>query len=141
MEVPLLIDPGGNVNPVEHIEFVYTNLIPVAPKYWYAMPRAGSIQGLYSIDVCGLNRQDLLEMRQIYYDNTILPQINALKHEILLFRPEDLSRQFDRAIAMLFPTNQFVAFTYDAFRASISSDEIFLIIGKKWPDPEKICNL
>lgn len=139
-EKPLLIDPGGAVNPVEHIIFSEFSLFAGGPKNWYATPRNGSIRGLYTIEVCGLNRQDLLEVRNLYFKNYILPQIQAIKYEIDNGRVDDVVRQYRRALAMLEPSNQFVGLSYDAFCASISSFDLNNMVGKGWPTPGEVCN-
>ena len=61
-EMPLLIDPSSTVNPVEHIQYCYYAKAGEV-GYWWAEPRNGSLLGLYTIDVCDLNRKSLREMR------------------------------------------------------------------------------
>lgn len=89
-EVPLLIDPVGAINPVEHIQFMpmpgFTNLVDrdllvreVEVVRWFAVPRRGSKYGRYTIEVVDLNRMELLELRSDYFRTSIWPLVLDLQ--------------------------------------------------------------
>jgi uncharacterized protein (TIGR02646 family) len=140
-EIPLLIDPADSVNPVEHITFSYQIMVVGAPKQWWALPRDGSVFGLHTIDVCDLNRHDLLEVRKYYFCTVVKPQIDAMNRELANGRPLELAIEFRRALSMIRPYNQFSAFTYDAFRAAVADRLLYSAIGEHWPQPVDVGRL
>lgn len=138
-EIPLLIDPSSTTNPVEHIEFVRDAPAKASiPAYWRARPRQNSLFGSITIEVCGLNRHDLLEIREDYYATIVKPQAEVLNRAI---QSQDASRsteEFYRAMALLSPRNCFVGLTYDALRALVPDASIRPLIGTAWPTPREI---
>ncbi len=140
MEHPLLLDPGSLVNPVEHIEYVEESIGKTGTStYWWARPRALSIYGNQTIEVCGLNHSDLRDLRNDYYRTVISRQIRALTDALDESRLVSIQREFDRAIALLEPESIFVGFTYDALRASIPDSRLKKFKGLRWPLPSQVC--
>jgi len=137
-ELPLLLDPGSAINPVEHIEFVLRSITPTGPKYWWARPRNGSIHGNMTIDICGLNRSDLLEVRKDYFNSVVAPQISALNTAIDDAQSATVQRELRRAEGMLTPGNAHVGLTYDALVASVPNQKLISIIGVGWPTPMNV---
>ncbi len=139
-EIPLLIDPSSATNPVEHIEFVKRAAGPTgSPKQWWARPRNGSAMGSYTISVFRLNNSEYLELRDLYYKNVIEPQIRALKNTLApTFEAARFNYEFDRALAMLRPQNEYVALTYDALCAELPNTLIERQAKVVWPRPADI---
>ena len=138
-ERPLLLDPGAIINPVEHIEFVLTQLGPAgSPEYWWARPRNGSSFGDMTIKVCNLNHVELRELRSDHFDTTISPQVNALKVALATAQPTVIQQQLDRALQMLNAKNPYVALTYDALRSNIPDADLQNAAHKSWPSPSQV---
>lgn len=138
-EIPLLIDPCSAVNPVEHIEFVYQSIGPAStPSTWWARPRNGSIIGNETINVCGLNRADLREIREDHYSTVILKHSYAIESAIIEADTPRIQREFNRAIELLNPRNVHVGLTYDAFRHTIPDTKLIASMGIGWPAPNLI---
>jgi hypothetical protein len=138
-ESPLLIDPASGTNPVEHIEFVQKPIAPGGRTYWLAEPRGGSELGNYTIDVCGLNRGPLRELRNTYFRNHINPHIEVLDREL---KGNDLARAkqaFSRALDMMRPRFEFAALTYDAFRGRFDEKILMEKIQLAFPSPARAC--
>jgi hypothetical protein len=138
-EVPLLLNPGSSINPVEHIIFIQdpisaTNCEP----HWRAHARNNSNFGGKTIAVCKLNCQDLLELRSIHIALIITPQVVALKAALAANQINLIQAAFDRAIAMLTPRNEYVALSYDAFRHFIPDAQLQATIQKSWPTPDQV---
>ncbi|QHH97795.1 hypothetical protein [Acinetobacter dispersus] len=132
-EVPLLIDPSSSINPVEHIMFVFEN------QGWWAKERNRSIEGQKSIQIYGLNHQDLRELRKDHYETILTPQVNAIN---IAIRDNDLvalKKEYQRALDMLTPKNTFVCFNYSVFSQEINNlENISDLIQLSWPFPHQI---
>lgn len=138
-ENPLLIDPASLINPVEHIEFVYEKIDKFSlSRNWWARPRNGSVCGNSTIEVCGLNRSELRELREDHYFTVILPQVRALEAAIHEFDIPRLTHEFKRAIALLSPRNDYVGLNFDALRQSIPDKNLISILGVGWPTPDRV---
>lgn len=134
-EHALLIDPGGSVNPVEHIRFVFVQVGPAgSPKFWLARPRNSSLLGSWTINVCGLNEGELLELRGDHVERAVRPQAEAIIEAIVAADLGRIDREFERALSMLAPTAPYVALTYDAFLHFLP-DTAMGPWGKGWPSP------
>ena len=132
-EIPLIIDPASSTNPVEHIQFVYEK------NYWWARPRNGSLIGYKSIEIYGLNDNDLRELRKDHYETTLKKQIDALNNAVTLNNTDILLNEFNRALAMLEPQNLYVGFSYDALTSKINNlKKITSLLKKNWPTPSEI---
>jgi uncharacterized protein (TIGR02646 family) len=138
-ESPLLIDPSAFINPVEHIEFVYERVVRAGrPRHWWARPRNGSLLGNETIKVCGLNDDDLVELREDHYSTIVLPHCQAIELAISAKDSNALKKEFDRALGLLKPRCTYVGLTYDAFRHSIPNAKLTAILGVRWPEANLI---
>lgn len=137
-EHPLLINPGEVVNPVEHIEFVYKVIGRGASRNWWARPRNGSSLGNKTIEVCGLNRSELRELREDHYSLVVIPHVSAIKSAIKSTDVTRLINEFQRAKDLLQARNAFVGLTYDALRADVPEASLRGLIGTGWPLPSLI---
>lgn len=138
-ERPLLIDPGSTVNPVEHIEFIYTTVGPPGtPMQWWARPRNGSLLGNFTIDICGLNRGELRELREDYYTAVVIPHAHAINAAVTSADIPRLTQEFQRALDLIKPRSTFVGLTYDALRVDAPDAGIRNLIGIGWPFPNQI---
>jgi hypothetical protein len=138
-EKPLLINPAETVNPVEHIEFVHLSLVRGSPiRTWWAIPRSGSVFGSRTIEVCGLNRSELRELREDHFEMIVTPQFRAIDSAINAMDKLGVIREFDRALGLLEPRNAHVGLSYDALRHLIPDARLKKIIGTGWPKPKLI---
>ncbi|MBK9441880.1 MAG: hypothetical protein IPN53_11440 [Comamonadaceae bacterium] len=89
-ELPLLLDPGSAINPVEHIEYTESAIgRNGGPTHWWARPRNASIYGVKTIEVCELNRLELRELRNDHFRSTLAPQVEALNNSFRAHRLEN----------------------------------------------------
>jgi len=130
-EQPLLLDPAGKINPVQHIQF------KLLQKQWYARPRNGSVLGSWTINICKLNAQDLLELRLEHVEGVVVDAASEINDAIAANDRPRISRAFRRATAMLNPASAFVGLTYDAFRHYVSSATLARA-GVTWPQPSDV---
>lgn len=138
-ELPLLLDPGSSVNPVEHIEFVRQPATASAePRHWWARPRNGSRPGSFTIDVCDLNRSELRELRNDHFETVLAPQILALEGALATASYRAVARELRRALNLLEPRNAYVGFTYDALRACVPEASLFAAVQAGWPRPDEV---
>jgi hypothetical protein len=138
-EDPYLLDPGGYKNPVEHIQFVKSRSNSNHRSFnWYAHPRGKSELGEKSIDVCRLNRSDLLDLRNDHYQQTLTHQISAILSAITSKNERLLRNEFMRAKSMISRRSVYSAFSYDAMRDSVPDSELQPILGEGWPSPSDI---
>lgn len=138
-EYPLLLDPGSIINPVEHIEYTEITIGKNgSTTQWWARPRNASIYGGKTIEVCKLNRQELLELRNDYFCGTVRPQIEIMNDLIINLQIQALRHEFKRACQLLEPRNPYVGFTYDALRKKIPDARLFDLLNLSWPLPSQI---
>lgn len=136
-EHPLFIDPGGSVNPVEHIQFVFERVgLGGSPKWW-ARPRNASMLGNWTINVCGLNEGELVELRGDHVEREVHAQVKAINEAITSGSVGRIDQEFARALSMLEPSAPYVALTYDAF-VHYLPDPVMSKWGKSWPLPAKV---
>lgn len=139
IENPLLIDPSSALNPVEHIEFVYQGIgRSGAVRYWWARPRNGSLLGNSTIEVCGLNRSDLREIREDHYLTVVLPHARAISTAIAATDLPRLKLEFNRALELLAPRNVHVGLTFDALRYLVPEAQLLATLGVGWPTPNLV---
>jgi hypothetical protein len=142
-ERPLLIDPGGKLNPVEHIEFERRHPKASEPTkspgrlHWFARPRNRSVQGLFTIHVCGLNDQDLLELRCDHVETCVEQHTTELTDAIKAADDARTRRAFQRALGMLEPRNAYVGLNYDALRTLVPNS-VLSPRGLSWPAPRDV---
>lgn len=138
-ESPLLLDPGSSTNPVEHIEFSYIRAGSAKSSLsWWAKPRNGSHRGKVTIDVCGLNRDDLREIRDDHYATVILPHSFEILDAIQQSDATRLKKEYTRALGLLTPRNVHVGLTYDALSHLVPSQRLISLIGLGWPAPNVV---
>ena len=138
-ERPLLIDPSSAVNPVEHIQFVYQGIGGAGTiRTWWARPRNGSVLGNATIEVCGLNRSDLREIREDHYATVVLPHACAIDLAIGAADTPRLHRELHRALELLTPRNSHVGLTYDALRHLVPESRLRAMLGLGWPSPNLV---
>lgn len=84
-ERPLLLDPANpSDSPMRHLRF---RLIQSSGEaQWWATPRDGSQRGVETIRVLGLNRDDLLQARVIFYRTFYAVTIRALRRDLNIAR-------------------------------------------------------
>lgn len=130
-EVALLIDPAGPMNPLIHIRFVWmTQAPPDGPKHWFATPT--DIRGFHTIDACGLNHQDLLDLRDDYANRTLLVRAARLLDAIEASDAQRVRNQFEDARDLLRADQPFAALAYDALTTSVP-DSSLSPFSLQWP--------
>jgi len=137
-EIPLLIDPTGKESPAWHVKYVREAHPETKIMYWFAMARDDSKLGSYTIHVCGLNRKELLTLRNYHYDTVIKAQISALKRRVADADGRNLQYELDRAIEMCRPYQEYSLLAYEAFHSEILNKELEGILGSGWPDLKTI---
>lgn len=137
-ELPLLIDPASGINPLEHIIFIREAICRGGPKQWYARPRHGSQLGNHSITVFGMNHENLLDLRDSYYELNIAHRIVKLQQALAGGKFNQVSEQYEEALRLLLAGQPYVALAYDALRAAIDDIQLEQIIQRKWPAPSDI---
>lgn len=138
-EDPLLIDPGADTNPVEHIQFVYAPAGgPGTPAYWWARPRNGSVRGNVTIEVCKLNRLELRELRSDYVSNIVEPHANAINVALRVRDKRRANEEYERAIALLSCKQSFVCLAFDVLRFLVPDAQLRSLIRTGWPAPENL---
>jgi 5-methylcytosine-specific restriction endonuclease McrA len=139
-ELPLLLDPGSQVNPVEHIQYIEQPIRGGSPEtHWWARPRNASIYGNSTIEVCKLNNSAHRELRNDYLRTTITPQIEALRDAIDSSSRQLIRREFARAMGLLAPRNSYVGFAYDALLAKMPNLVVTKALPAGWPAPGQVC--
>ena len=134
-ESPQLIDPSSAINPVEHIEYNYVGIGQAGKTLsWWARPRNGSALGNATIDVCGLNRYELRELRDDYYSRVIVPQSMNIKEALKKGDLIWLQMEFDRALDLLKPEGVYVGLAYDALRHDIPNATLAATLSVNWPE-------
>lgn len=135
-EVPLLLDPASGDNPVQHIVFVNSPAGGVdGPTYWWARPREGSPRGNVTISVCNLNRLELLELRNDYVCNILVPQANALLTALGIGTQSWLVGEYDRAVELLSRRASNTCLAYDVLRHLVPEERLIERLGRGWPMP------
>lgn len=71
VEKPLLIDPAAE-SGIDHIEF--RRLVVGGRERWRPSARAGSAKGDCTIRICGLDRDDLVDLYQQHVDERVRPR-------------------------------------------------------------------
>lgn len=137
-EDPLLIDPC-RINPVEHIQYALTSLVGSGgPLGWWARPRAFSVLGATTIDVCNLNHSDLVELRNDHVDQVVAPRAQELLEAIAGGDDMRVDYAFERATALLRPEQAFVAVAFDALKTLVPPEALKGGLMKRWPDPHEV---
>lgn len=102
-ELPLLIDPATE-SGADHIVFVPFEVN--GEERWMPVPRDGSAKGRFTIEVCALDRPDLLDLYQAYVAREIEPRIARVLGAIPLDQPDAASAAWDEALNVLLAPGQ-----------------------------------
>jgi len=131
-ESPLLINPYVT-NPNQHISFEKKIYTGTKITRWFARPRNKSILGAYTIDVCDLNRDELLEMRQDHWENCLAEPAENLSEAIRLSDIKLAKTHFATVKRYFSSTMAFSAFSYNVMSAAIPQADFTKVVGLKWP--------
>lgn len=129
-ESPLLIDPYV-VNPAEHIVYRRVKSKFAGPQ-WRAEPRNKSIMGNYTILTVGLNRKELLEMRERHYDQNISPLVSDFRSELKNSELARVAHEHQKLKRLFSPGATYSLFNFNVLTAEISNTEL-AAFGLKWP--------
>ena len=136
-ERPLLLDAGGEVNPVEHLVHVPAPEGRSGPERWRVQPRNGSPLGFKTIEVCELNRREILELRSDHVCRLKRDLIDDLSAALRSRRREDVRLGYQRALRLLEPATPYLGLTYDALRTLVP-DERLRRWCEGWPSPAQV---
>lgn len=134
----LLLNPAEQINPIEHIMFVFESESRGMAKHWRAKPRNTSQLGNFSISVFGLNTKRLYEARDDYYELTIKHRIQQLETALKNQDTRAILEQYKECLRLLLPGQRFVALTYDVLQRAIPNSMLEQTIGQTWPSPSEI---
>lgn len=121
-ERPLLIDPSVE-SGVEHIEFERVSL--QGGFQWRPRARSGSPRGEATIRVCGLDRDDLVELYTHHVDEDVrdaLHEFESLPQPAATERVHAAWRRVEQRLYR--PGARFVGLSYDALRVLVPDDEL-----------------
>jgi uncharacterized protein (TIGR02646 family) len=136
LEVPLLIDPAGSLNPLVHVEFY---AIRVGSKFdWWARGRNGSLHGETTISVLKLNLMEYREARADHFETFIKPAVMALDRALKSGEKQRIEDAIDRAYSFLVPRAPYVGFSYDALKYFIPDDRFLSLGFEGWPTPSNV---
>lgn len=132
-EKPLLLDPAStSINPVAHIVHVLRG------SNWHAEPRNNSLLGLKTIEVCDLDRSELVELRSNHVKLNVKGHVDAIERLMQLNEPANLLYEFERALGLLEPQHAHMALNYDALRHFISDAQLQTALNRTWPQPHEV---
>jgi hypothetical protein len=117
-ERPLLLDPSGSENPVEHIQF--NPLLTPDGLDWWATARGGSEIGAATIEICKMNNAEFRELRRDHFLSVISPVILDINEALEASQYPLAAARMERMRELLRPRSSYVAFSYDAFNYFIS---------------------
>lgn len=138
-ELPLLLNPAEKENPVEHIKFVFERgMGKNSREQWWARPRDGSVKGSFTIEICGLNDFDLLELRDEYVKDILKEKVDDLRSALDAGSPDHIKRAHERAMSLLRPTLPHVGLAFDVFTQSIPQALLGSKIALRWPEPTEV---
>lgn len=103
-----------------------------------AEPRGGSVLGAHTIEVCKLNRDELIELRRLHFETAVEPIVEELETALNMNDRDALFLAHKRATALFKPKNVHVGLAYDALRARIKNARLHASLGAKWPPPSKV---
>ncbi len=129
-EVPLLIDPAVK-SAMPHIRFEPDN--SSGEILWVANARNGCEYGDYTIRVCDLNAEDVVVLRSLYIERTVMREVRRIEdalandRSVLAKTMNEIERYF------LNPKAEYVGATYDALVYHTGSE--LEKLGICWPMP------
>ncbi len=131
-EVPLLLDPSVD-EPSVHIQYVYCSVVLTRRTGWFAIGRNVSKIGDVTVDVCDLNRGELLELRDDHVEEVVLPQVAAVMEAIDSRDLVRIRNEVYRCFRMFGPRCAYSCLTFDCMTAYLDTDELSEIVGFDWP--------
>ena len=134
-EQPLLIDPSGEINPVEHIEFYFDQSIPTIDR-WNVRERNRSLRGRETIRVLGLDTNAYITKHTSIVESRIKPKVAQFNQ--YWDKPDIIRALFQSAHDMLAPNWDYSALHYDALRHYIPNARLQDCIKQSWPEPAQI---
>lgn len=138
-ERSLLLDPAGTECPGWHISYSLSSPIPGSSrKHWYARARNGSRLGAFTIDVVGLNVDELLELRDNYVSNYLEEPARRLRDALVRNDRRQITDSLSEAKKLMRATRDFSLLAYDVFRHFAPP---LLMKHRKlgWPSPHLLC--
>ena len=137
-ERPLLIDPAGLLHPPEHIQYVPAALQPGDRfPHWWARPRTGSLHGGWTLQVCGLNRDELRELRGDHVERVVRPRASELRDALRRGDQREITSTLARCRELIVETSPFSLLSYDALRTLVPPTAM-RARGLRWPDPDEV---
>lgn len=134
-ERPLLLDPCGDINPVEHIEFHLDQTIPTIER-WNVRPRNGSPLGQETIRVLGLDTKAYITKHTSIIETRIKPKVKRFDEN--WSNPAIIEALFLSASDMFSPGWDYSALHYDALRHYIPNARLYACIQQCWPEPGQV---
>lgn len=138
-EIALLLDPAAE-DPITEICFVRA-VNPAAPPsaalHWIARPRNGSLRGATSIEVLGLNRRGIVDLRDDHVARWVRPQADHLKAALAARDAGRIADEHARASALFEPGSMFAALSYDALCYFVPPP-LLSPWGLEWPAPGSV---
>lgn len=148
-ENPLLLDPAEE-NGVEFIEFVHARLTPSSirtvdkppgwqfTKHWFPRPRGGDARGKHTIDICGLDDWEQIELYDSHVVGYVQPAADDLNKAIAGGR--GVIGAFERAKRLFARTLPYVGLSYDALVALVPNQDL-APFRLQWPAPKDVGRL
>lgn len=145
-EFPFLIEPAAE-NGVEFIEFVYARLTPSGvrvtdkpprwqfTKHWFPRPRGGEERGRHTIEICGLDDWDRIELYDDHVTKEVEPVANNLKKAIKA--KFNIQGAFEQCMRLLQHTKAYAGLSYDALVALVPAKRLARV-GLRWPEPKDV---
>lgn len=113
LEQALLLDPSAGDSPFDHLR--YTSFDEGGKTRWRVDALNGSLQGLETIRVLGLNRDPLMTDYTRHVERRVRPQVGYLNAALATEQPTVITAEWARVTReLLSPWEQFVALAYDA---------------------------
>jgi uncharacterized protein (TIGR02646 family) len=134
-EVPLLIDPY-EISPALHIVYVHIRVNPHVAQ-WLAQPRGNSKLGNYTIHTVGLNRAELIELRDSHFKENLQPAIKDFHDDLATGNGDRIRLEHNKLKRFISPRAMYSAFNYDVLCQEIPNDKI-RVHGCVWPDIDQL---
>ncbi|HSN97980.1 MAG TPA: hypothetical protein VLS89_06765 [Candidatus Nanopelagicales bacterium] len=131
-EQPLLVDPCRE-SGVRHIEFAPVRV--GAEERWFPRAREGSVKGAWTIDVCKLDREDLVDLFTAHVRQRVEPEAVDIEAAMRAGRRADVQKAHWTARLKLLTRRQpYVGLSYDALRYLVPEDSLGRW-GLRWEAP------
>lgn len=129
----LLIDPAAE-SGVQHIQFKRQRR---NGKYaWVPEPRNNSVKGLWTVRVCELDRDTLLEQYRSYVEQVVMPCVKEVQSALEQKKAPEIWRRVEYARRVLLSRHRrFVGLAYDAFLHFVKPEDL-QPWNCSWPMPD-----